>query len=208
MMRKQVSLILLEMAVMAGLAFAAAATIIPLSVVLLIIALCTAFEFFCVRWKSNRRSGAVVHGLASIAAIALTLAAAHLYRPAKVIEQKLDQSVTLHKREMSLERLAFEASAEPDRFGGRIQFTFAAADKDIVVRWPAETMTLREFVAAIESQTPLRHRFGHCGNGATILYGGNCVFGLWIREPALMGPDPARKIYDGGSYIPPEELRM
>ena len=45
-------------------------------------------------------------------------------------------------------------------------------------------MTLREFVAAIEGQTRLGHSFGSCGNaGSSILWGGNCCFGLSLHEP-------------------------
>jgi hypothetical protein len=51
------------------------------------------------------------------------------------------------------------------------------------IDFPKLEMTLREFVVAVESQSKLRHRFGHCGNGSTILFGGNCSFGLHFYDP-------------------------
>jgi hypothetical protein len=50
-----------------------------------------------------------------------------------------------------------------------------------VVRFPSKEPTIGEFIAAVESQTALRHRFHHCGNGYTILWGGDCSFGLFFR---------------------------
>jgi hypothetical protein len=38
-------------------------------------------------------------------------------------------------------------------------------------------------MSAIEAQTPLRNRFHHCGNGATVLWGGDCYFGVGFRVP-------------------------
>jgi hypothetical protein len=77
--------------------------------------------------------------------------------------------------------------------------TFADSDRDAFVRWPSSRPTLREFIEAIESQTLLRHEFGHCGNGWTLLRGGDCSFGLVIQDPALLGPPSrSKKVYRGG----------
>ncbi|MGH7138598.1 MAG: hypothetical protein ACREHD_22865, partial [Pirellulales bacterium] len=54
-------------------------------------------------------------------------------------------------------------------------------EKTQVIVFPDTNLTLRQFVGAIESQSTLRHRFGHCGNGSTILWGGDCSFGLHLR---------------------------
>jgi hypothetical protein len=45
-------------------------------------------------------------------------------------------------------------------------------------------MTLRDFLAAIEGQTRLRHQFGGCGNATTILFGGNCCSGVFLYAAA------------------------
>lgn len=54
-----------------------------------------------------------------------------------------------------------------------------------VVRFPARELTVGEFIAAIEAQTPLRHYYGSCGNGGgpSILWGRNCAFGLIFDIP-------------------------
>jgi len=78
----------------------------------------------------------------------------------------------------------------PQRVPVRILFSFAEKDKERSVQWPSEQMTLAEFVAGIESQTALRHSFMHCGNGWTLLWGGDCCSGLLIYDPELSGPLP------------------
>ena len=52
-----------------------------------------------------------------------------------------------------------------------------------VVHFPSRELSVGSFIAAIEAQTPLRHAFRHCGNGYTILRGGDCSFGLGFRVP-------------------------
>jgi hypothetical protein len=52
---------------------------------------------------------------------------------------------------------------------------------DKQIRFRTTDITLREFVDTIESQSDLRHRFMHCGNGSSILFGGDCCFGLRLR---------------------------
>lgn len=65
---------------------------------------------------------------------------------------------------------------------------------DRTVQFPSRELRVGEFIAAVESQTPLRHRFGHCGNGFTVLWGGDCSFGLHFRA------------HDG--YVPPSNEAM
>jgi hypothetical protein len=57
-------------------------------------------------------------------------------------------------------------------------------DASTDVQFRGRVMSLREFAATIESQTSLRHRFGSCGNGYTILGGEDCSFGMSLRDPA------------------------
>jgi hypothetical protein len=52
-----------------------------------------------------------------------------------------------------------------------------------VVRFGSLNPTVREFIAAIESQTPLRHRIYGCLNGGwTILWGLDCITGVSFSE--------------------------
>lgn len=52
-----------------------------------------------------------------------------------------------------------------------------------VVRFPSLEPTIGEFIAAIESQGGLEHRFGSCGNGWTILWGHDNIMWLGFRAP-------------------------
>jgi hypothetical protein len=54
-----------------------------------------------------------------------------------------------------------------------------------IVRFPSRDLTVAAFIAAIEAQTPLRHKFQHCGNGYTILWGKDCAFGVRFDVPPM-----------------------
>jgi hypothetical protein len=129
---------------------------------------------------SGRRAGAaelVVH-LVTMSVLVLAAASA----PGKVVDQVKARHVAVPRQEMTIDELQ-----EPETFGLARPFPYwiSASDDlaDRVVRFPALELTVGEFIAAIEEQTPLRHGFGHCGNGTTILWGGDCSFGLSFREP-------------------------
>jgi hypothetical protein len=116
--------------------------------------------------------------LATMAALILAAAAA----PGKVVDRVKARRVALPRLAMTVAELR-----EPLDHGLTIpRFYSISAPDDLageVVRFPRADPTIREFIAAIESQTPLRHRFHHCGNGWTILWGGDCSFGVFFRVP-------------------------
>lgn len=139
--------------------------------------------------ESRRRDGQT--RLAACGAIAAALvfvgvvAAAAAYRPAKVVERQLSRPVTLPETRMTLAQLAYHHRFYRRDIPAVMEIAFADEGRDIVVEWPARQITLRQFLKALESQTELRHKFSHCGNGYTILGGGDCSFGLMIFDPEL-----------------------
>lgn len=117
----------------------------------------------------------LIHVVVGVAVIAMATAA-----PVKTKDRLLVRHVTLPKAEMSLGELKALADDDlrPFHFPVRVRISFEPVDSGRVVRWSGREMNLREFLAAIEGQTRLRHQFGGCGNGSTILFGGNCCFGV------------------------------
>jgi hypothetical protein len=118
-----------------------------------------------------------IHVVVGVAVIAMAISA-----PVKTKDRLLVRHVTLPKAEMSLGEL--KALADDDlrslHFPVRVRISFEPVDSGRFVRWSGREMTLRDFLAAIEGQTRLRHQFGGCGNGTTILFGGNCCFGVFL----------------------------
>jgi len=129
---------------------------------------------------SGRRAGAAELVVQLVTMSVLVLAAASA--PGKVVDHVKARHVTLPRQAITIGELQ-----EPETYMLSRPFPYwiSAPDDlaDQVVRFPALELTVGEFIAAIEGQTPLRHRFRHCGNGWTILWGGDCSFGLSFRVP-------------------------
>jgi hypothetical protein len=102
--------------------------------------------------------------------------------PVKVEDRQKSRHITLPKQAMTLAELAEPVKQGWDRF------YYCCVDvptglADCPVWFPSRELTVGEFISAVEAQTPLRHRFHHCGNGYTILRGGDCSFGLHLHAP-------------------------
>lgn len=80
----------------------------------------------------------------------------------------------LHERDVYYRR---------DSFPIKTSVTVPESGSSLILRFPSRRRTLRQFVAAVEKQSSLRHRFAHCVNGSTVLWGGDCSFGLRLRDP-------------------------
>jgi hypothetical protein len=134
------------------------------------------------RYCSNVRSlrtGAFYAVQASAMTLILLVAAV---APGKVEDREKSRHITLPKQAMTLEELA-----EPVQHGWH-RFYYCSVNvptglADRLVWFPSRELTVGEFISAVEAQTPLRHRFHHCGNGYTILWGGDCSFGLRFHAP-------------------------
>lgn len=129
---------------------------------------------------SKRGRGAAT--FATYVAVTLSIVSAATPAPLKTTERVLDRPLNLPKTELTIAEMDREANFEQVEWMPRYIFvatTSENADKQIQFR--AIDITLREFTDTIESQSNLRHRFMHCGNGSSILFGGDCCFGLRLR---------------------------
>lgn len=111
------------------------------------------------------------------------ITAAH-FAPVKTTDSVLARTVMLPETEMTLAELRERAAVHRrESFPIVMYMTVPNNEESAVIRFPAPQMTLRQFVAAIENQSSLRHRFSHCGNGWTVLWGGDCRFGMHMLDP-------------------------
>ncbi|KAJ3052784.1 hypothetical protein HK102_011830 [Quaeritorhiza haematococci] len=133
------------------------------------------------RWRKSKGLG---RDLPLAVAPAIVLAA--YLAPVKEFDRLPERRLTLPKLEMTLAELS-----EPEAHGlppsrQDYQMTIPEGLADRVIRFPSTELSVGEFVAAVEGQTPLRHRFRPgCGNTATIL-GGSPYF----RQVNLDAPEP------------------
>lgn len=184
-----------DLAVAAVCATITAAVILPFSFI--------AFTVFvllaALRTRTRMRLGyprlAYANCLASMSLFVGIVAVAAAYRPSKIVEQQLDREVKLPASKLTLAELSYLATFDWGVFPIHTSFSFAEADKDAEVDFRKRELTIRELLDAIETQTVLRHRFAHRGNGYTIRGGGDCGFGLFIREPDLV-----RERFDVDAY--------
>lgn len=134
------------------------------------------------RWQCSHPRARVnvplVTQLSGMCAIVLLSA----FAPGKIVERQKATRITLPNETMTVAELQSPIEHGWDRF---YRFSISGADdlSSRAVTFPARELTVEQFISAIETQTPLRHRFHHCGNGMTILWGGDCSFGLHFRTP-------------------------
>jgi hypothetical protein len=163
-----------------GLGAALVATPIPINVAAFVI-----WAILVAKWtRARARASGPWAGGAELVAksmIMCLLVLAAVAAPGKYVDQVKAQHITLPKQAMTIAELQ-----EPESHGLQRPFhSYWISAPDAlagrVVQFPARDLTIGEFAAAIEEQTPLRYRFGHCGNGSTILWGGDCSFGMSFR---------------------------
>jgi hypothetical protein len=88
--------------------------------------------------------------------VAIVLVAA--YAPIKVVDQQMSRSITLPKQVMTVAELADPVEHGWNRFYYcSVSVPEGLADR--AVEFPSRDLTVRQFIAAVEAQTPLRHRF-------------------------------------------------
>lgn len=199
---------ILDISIAVACAVIAAVSIIPFSVIALVCFVVTVSARTRSRIRSGQTRFAITNMLASSLVFGGIVAAAATHRPAKIMEQQLGREIKLVSTQMTLAELSYSASYDHPSFPIRMSFCFADADKDTVIQWPRLELTLAEFLDAIESQTVLRRRFMHCGNGYTVLGGGDCCFGLYVRDPELAVPPFPRERFDVANYATLRERRI
>jgi hypothetical protein len=146
--------------------------------------------------------------LASVLLFVGLVTVAAMYRSSKIVEQQLDREIALTSTRMTLAELSYAASYDRRSFPMQTSFCLADADRDTVIEFPRRDLTIRELLDAIETQTALRRRFMHCGNGYTVLGGGDCCFGLYIRDPELAVPTFPRERFDVDAYAADRDRRI
>ncbi len=158
------------------------ATPIPLNVIGFVVWvwLVTTWAWSWPLTRSRRSAFALV--LIQTAGMSVIVLAA-IAAPVKVIDGQKSRMLTLPKQTMTLDELS-----KPIEHGWARPYSyFLEVPKGLgaqPVQFPARDLTVGEFISSIEKQAPLRHRFHHCGNGYTILEGGDCSFGLHFRKQA------------------------
>ena len=102
--------------------------------------------------------------------------------PVKTVDALKLRPVSLPKLEWTLTEIC-EWVRDRDNVPVDVSFDAPEADTAAIVRFPRKSLTLGDFIAAIERDSGRRHRFLHCGNGWTVLWGGDCSFGLRFEAP-------------------------
>jgi len=128
------------------------------------------------------------------------IVAAAVYRPTKIVEQQLQRQVKIPSTQMTLAELSYLAAYDRQSFPIPTSLCLAEDDKETVITFSSRDLTLGKFLETLESQTVLRRRFMHCGNGYTVLAGGDCSFGLYVRDPELAVPPFPRERFDLDAY--------
>jgi hypothetical protein len=132
-----------------------------------------------IRWTRGTAAGWAVPGAVGVAVV---MAAA--FAPVETVYDRAKAyRGAVPKREMILVELS-----DPYEHGlpkPTISYSLAFPEgwDDRVVRFPSLEPTIGEFIAAIESQGGLEHRFGSCGNGWTILWGHDNITYLSLHAP-------------------------
>lgn len=160
------------------------------------------------RFRSGGARFATANCFASVSLFVGFVAVAAFYRPAKIVEQQLEREISLTSTRMTLAELAYAASYDRHAFPIRTSFCFADADRDLEIEFPRHDLTIRELLSAVEAQTVLRRRFMQCGNGYTVLGGGDCCFGLYVRDPELAVPPFPRARFDVDAYAAARDRRI
>lgn len=152
--------------------------ILPLVINWLVFLVWAAFLLLvCLRDDSFRRG--MLH-----AGVMLVIVAAAFAAPVKREQWIRARELKVPAIRMTLEEI--EAYHQLHREWIPTQASIASPPEELksLISFPAEQMTVGEFIVALESQSTLRHCFSHCGNGSSILFGGDCCFGLHFRSDA------------------------
>ena len=131
----------------------------------------------------SRRAAATLLQVGVVSAVLVTAVLA----PVKTKDRILDGVVHLPRTQMTLGELQQHIDQLPYgerwRAFGSLELEIPASEKSQTIVLPARHLPLRDFIAAVEAQSALRHRFFSCGNGYTILYGVDCGMGSRLRDP-------------------------
>ena len=132
--------------------------------------------------KREKKRGLGASTFATYVVVASSIVVAAILAPVKTTQRVLQRPMVLPKTELTIAEMDRETNFENTDWLPRfIHVATTSVDANKLIRFRATDITLREFVDTIESQSNLRHRFMHCGNGSSVLFGGDCCFGLSLR---------------------------
>lgn len=132
--------------------------------------------------KLEARRGRGTATLVTYVAVTAVVVVAAILAPVKTTERVLDTRLILPKSDLTLAEMDRGQNFENTEWLPQYISVASTPDNaDQEVRFGETNVSLREFVDTIERQSELRHRFRHCGNGSSILFGGDCCFGLGLR---------------------------
>jgi len=135
-----------------------------------------------VAWNRETKRERGKATLATYVAVTASIVVAAILAPVKTTEQVLDRPMVLPSTELTIAEMDRETNFENTEWLPRhINVATTPENASKRIRFRSTDLTLREFVDTIEAQSNLRHRFMHCGNGSSILFGGDCCFGLRLR---------------------------
>jgi hypothetical protein len=104
--------------------------------------------------------------------------------PVKTLDRVLERQVNLPTAEMTLGELRDHADLDiHESFPVRLSISVHESEDSLLIRFPSQKLSLRQFLSVVESQSPLRHRFVCCGNGYTVLWGEYGGSHLNLRNP-------------------------
>jgi hypothetical protein len=135
-----------------------------------------------IAWKRETKRDRGAFTVATYVAVTVSVIVAAILAPVKTTERVLDSPLVLPKTELTIADMDRETNFENAEWLPRyIYVATTSANADKRIRFRSTDITLREFIDTIETQSDLRHRFMHCGNGSSVLFGGDCCFGLRLR---------------------------
>lgn len=100
----------------------------------------------------------------------------------KTTERLLKSPVVLPKAELTLAEMDQETNFECAQWLPRyIYVATTSENSNRRIQFRTTDIAFSEFIDTIELPSDLCHRFRHCGNGSSILFGGDCCFSLRLR---------------------------
>ncbi|MBL8869797.1 MAG: hypothetical protein JNK90_08375 [Planctomycetaceae bacterium] len=130
--------------------------------------------------ESKRGRGAIACATYVFVTVFIIIAA--YLAPVKTTDRMLNNPLVLPNTELTLVEMDRKSNFECTQWLPRnIYIVSTSENAGRWIQFRTNEITIREFVDAIESLSDLRHRFVHCGNGSSILFGGDCCFGLRLR---------------------------
>lgn len=165
--------------ILLGILVGTSLAVFPLDVVVTIVA---PLSLGVLGWTfyRNRSAAAAQLGIIGVILVAAALA------PVKAMDEVLQQPIQLPARRMSLAELEAATGSESSfRYDQRWYFSWNLDEVDSaqVVEFSAERIPAGEFIETLETQTPLRHHFIHCGNAYSVLRGSHASHMVLFRKP-------------------------